>query len=49
MSLMQWEANGWTKIALKANSEQEIRQIALKAKEENLSHFVLERPVTKMV
>ena len=30
-TLAQWEANAWTKIALKVHSEKEIRDIAAKA------------------
>ena len=44
---MQWEASSWPKIALKVNSDKEVREIAIKAKEEGLSHFLLEREVLK--
>ena len=40
---MQWEASSWPKIALKVHSDKEVREIALKAKEQGLSHYILER------
>ena len=47
ISLMQWEASSWPKIALKVHSDKEVREIALKAKEQGLSHYILERQVSK--
>ncbi len=46
VSLYQWETNAWTKICLKVNSDKEIRQIATKAVEVGLNHYLLEREVT---
>ncbi len=45
-SLYQWEANAWTKIALKVHSEKEIRDIGARAEAEGINHYILEREVT---
>ena len=46
VSLMQWEANAWTKICLKVSNDKQIREIASKAAEVGVNHYLLEREVT---
>ena len=46
VSTLQWETNAWTKICLKIHSDEEIRELAAKAAEIGLNHYLLERPVT---
>ena len=48
VSLAQWEGMGWTKIALKVNSEAQLNGVAQKAEKVGLNYYVLKHPVKSL-